>query len=106
MFDVDRFEGIAWLDWWANAATNLGVIEVSVVITATEAGWEAHGRLNNDEDREGFQYRCDLDPVFTLHFAENATVEVTVRPTDGYRRFTMTEYRGPLEPFDRHRQPD
>jgi hypothetical protein len=94
---VDRFEGLAWLDWWANSATNFGGIEVSVVITVAETGWEAHGRLNEDADREGFEFLCDFEPLFTLRFAEDATIDMIVHPSDDHRQFTMTEYDGPAE---------
>jgi hypothetical protein len=90
---MDRFEGRCWLDWWANFSTVLACVEVAVVITATGTGWDAHGRLvsNDDEDREGFAFLCDLDPVFTLRFDDESALAVTVHPTDGHRRFALTE---------------
>lgn len=97
MARMDRFEGRCWLDWWANSTLNLGGSEVQVVITPTGTGWDAHGQLIHDEDdeREGFAFLCDLDPVFTLRFHDDSTVPVTVTPTDDHRRFTLTEYTGP-----------
>ncbi|MEU4714254.1 hypothetical protein AB0F73_11460 [Micromonospora purpureochromogenes] len=94
---MDRFEGRCWLDWWANTSTLLGSIEVAVVITTNDAGWDAHGRLTSDadEERDGFAFLCDLDPVFTLRFEDESTVAVTVHPADDHRRFTLTEYTGP-----------
>ena len=94
---MDRFEAIACLDWWANSSTNLGGIEVSAVIIVTADGWEAHGQLSDDADREGFEFLCNLDPVFTLRFSEQSSIQVTVRPATDYRRFSMTEYDGPAE---------
>jgi hypothetical protein len=41
---MDRFEGRCWLGWRANPSADFGGIEVSVVITPTEAGWDAHGQ--------------------------------------------------------------
>ncbi|MER7276657.1 hypothetical protein ABT369_19660 [Dactylosporangium sp. NPDC000244] len=94
---METFEGRAWLEWWANSSTLLGSVEVAVVITTSGAGWDAHGFLasDNDEDRDGFAFLCDLDPVFMLRFEDESTVAVTVHPTDQHRRFTLTEYTGP-----------
>lgn len=94
---VDRFEARCWLDWWANSSTLLGSVEVAVMVTANNAGWNARGHLarDTDEDRDGFAFLCDLDPVFTLRFEDESTVIVTVQPSDDHRRFTLTEYTGP-----------
>ncbi|MEU8262476.1 hypothetical protein AB0C02_17820 [Micromonospora sp. NPDC048999] len=94
---MDRFEGRCWLDWWANSSTLLGSVEVAVVIAAVTGGWEADGRLvsDSDEDREAFAFLCELDPVFMLRFEDESAVAVTVHPTDGHRRFSLTEYTGP-----------
>ncbi|MEU3456728.1 hypothetical protein ABZ671_24465 [Micromonospora sp. NPDC006766] len=96
---MDRFEGRCWLDWWANSSTLLGSVEVAVVITVAGAGWEGGGRLvsESDEDREAFAFLCELDPVFTLRFEDESAVVVTVHPTDGHRRFSLTEYTGPAQ---------
>jgi hypothetical protein len=66
MVDMDRFEGRCWLDWWANSSTNFGDIEVSVVITPIETGWDAHGQLINDDQREALAFLCDMDPACPL----------------------------------------
>lgn len=102
---MDRFEGRCWLDWWANSSTLLGSIEVAVVVTASIAGWEARGRLvsDSDEDRDAFAFLCDLDPVFMLRFEDESTVAVAVHPTDGHRRFSLTEYTGPVQRSADHR---
>ena len=50
---------------------------------------------NKDEDREGFAFLCDLDPVFMLRFEDESTVDVTVHPTDEHRRSALTEYTEP-----------
>jgi hypothetical protein len=96
---MDRFEGRCWLDWWANSSTLLGSVEVAIVITATTTNWEANGRLvsQSDEDRDGFAFLCELDPVFTLRFEDESTVAVTVHPTDVHRRFSLTEYTEPCQ---------
>jgi hypothetical protein len=100
---MDRFEGRCWLDWWANSSTLLGSAEVHVVITAGDAGWDAYGHLitGQDEERDGFAFLCDLDPVFTLRFADESAIAVTVHPADDRHRFTLTEYTGPVRrPID------
>ncbi|MBG6100544.1 MULTISPECIES: hypothetical protein [Micromonospora] len=33
----------------------------------------------------------DLDPVFTLRFADGDAIDVTVRPSADHRRFTLTQ---------------
>lgn len=93
---MDRFEGPCWLDWWANTSTRLGSINVLVRVTATVAGWEAHGHLTNDEELDDFVFLRDLDPVFTLRFEDGSTVAVIVHPGPDHRRFTLTEYTGPV----------
>jgi hypothetical protein len=93
---VDRFEGTAWLDWWANSSTNLGGIEVLVTVTHTAGAWEARGHLIDDHDevREGFAFLCDLDPAFTLRFVDEATLQVIAHASDDHRRFTLIEDTG------------
>jgi hypothetical protein len=90
MVDMDRFEGRCWLDWWANTSTNFGGIEVSVVITPTKTGWDAHGQLISDDERETLAFLGDVDPVFTLRFQDGSTTQVILTPTDD-RRFTLAE---------------
>ncbi|WBB69394.1 hypothetical protein [Micromonospora sp. WMMD812] len=53
-----------WLDWWANSSTLFGSVEVAIMITAGDAGWDALGNLvsDRDEDRDGFAFLCDLVP--------------------------------------------
>ncbi len=93
---VDRLEGRCWLDWWANPSTLLGSVEVAVVITACGPGWTADGRLRDDEDRDGFAFLCELDPVFQLRFEDESSVAVIVDPSDDHHRFALTEYTGPV----------
>jgi hypothetical protein len=100
MIGVDGYEGRGWLDWWANSSTVLGSVEIAVVIAAGDSGWVAQGRLvsDDDEDREGFVFLYELDPVFTLRFNGESTVSVVVHDIeDGGRSFRLTEYRGPAE---------
>jgi hypothetical protein len=91
---VDGYQERAWLDWWANPSMCLGSIEVAVVISAAEAGWDAVGHLVNDDDLDGFEFLRDLGPVFSLRFSDESTISVTVNPADDRTRFTLTEWVG------------
>jgi hypothetical protein len=77
----------------------LGSAEVSVSVVATAgSGWNAEANLigASEDDREGFVFLCDLDPVFLLRFVGEGTVLVAVHDIqDGGRRFSLSEYRGP-----------
>jgi hypothetical protein len=90
---MDRFEGRCWLDWWANSWTNLAGDEVMVVITATDAGWDAHGRLSSPSEHahEGLTLLCEFDPVFTLRFDDQTSIPVTVRLLEDPGHFVMTD---------------
>jgi hypothetical protein len=78
---MDGFEGRCWLDWWANSITLLASAEVAVVIAPTRVGWDAHGHLisASDEDRDGFAFLCNLDPVFAGVSLTPAPVLIKVR---------------------------
>ena len=104
MAAMDRFEGRCWLDWWANSSTNFGDIEVSIVITPTDTGWNARGQLidlTSDDELEGFALLCQ-DPRFTLRFQDGSTIEVILARTDD-RHFTLSEYSNPTERQVTHR---
>lgn len=100
---MDRVERRCHLDWWANSVTLLASVEVAVVIAATDTGWAAEGHLiSDDEDeRDGFAFLCNIDPVFILRFDDESTIEVTVHPPEiGGGTFGITEYIGPAHrPF-------
>lgn len=89
MSSMDRFLGQCWLDWWANASTNLGGIAVSAVIASTSDGWDAHAYLVNPDNRKTFGFLHGLDPLFTLRFQDGSTIPVTVTLTGD--RLTLTE---------------
>jgi hypothetical protein len=93
---MDRFEGRCHLDWWANPITCLASVEITLAIAVTDMGWTAEGRLASDnrDEREDFALLLDMDPVFTLRFADESTNEVTVHPGLKGDRFTLTEYTG------------
>lgn len=95
---MDRVERRCHLDWWANPVALLASVEVAVVIAGTDTGWAAEGHLISDdeEERDGFAFLCDIDPVFTLRFDDESTIEVTVHPpASGDGKFAITEYIGP-----------
>lgn len=92
--DMDRFEGRCHLDWWANPLTCLASVEITLTAAVTDTGWTADGRLAGDNDEDRFAFLLDLDPVFTLRFDDESTIEVTVHPGLESDRFTLTEYTG------------
>jgi hypothetical protein len=94
---VDRFEGRAWLEWWANSSTCLANVEVAVVIDAIHGGWDASGRVVNEADLEGFKFLYDLDPVFQLRFEDGSTAMVFVHFTGPDGLLRLSEYDGPPE---------
>lgn len=105
--DMEAFEGPGWLEWWANSSTLLGSAEILLVVTTTGRDWVAQGTLigESEDDREGFLFLRDLDPVFLLRLdGHDDHVLVTVDNIEGDgRRFTLTEYRGPRRrPIESH----
>lgn len=97
---MDRVERRCHLDWWANSVTVLASLEVAVVIAATDTGWAAEGHLISDdeEERDGFAFLCDIDPVFILRFNDESTIAVIVHPPEsGDGTFAITEYAGPAD---------
>ncbi|MGW4465414.1 hypothetical protein [Micromonospora sp. NPDC004704] len=95
---MDGYRGTAWLDWWTNSSLRFST-EVTVVISTSEAGWEATAHLVEDDDLQGFEILRDLDPLFSLRFADDSTIPVTVCPLDNNGvGFTLSEYRD--EPED------
>lgn len=78
---MDRYEGTATLEWWANRSTCLGRFPVRVAVRVTGNGWTCEASLTpvpSREDRERFDVLLRLDPVFTLVFEEKSTLPVTV----------------------------
>lgn len=93
---MDGLECRCWLDWWANPITVLASAETQITITRSGNAWSARGQLTNDEDREGFDFLCNLDPVFSLRFQDGSTITVSVHPLDN-DQFDLTEYAGPTQ---------
>jgi hypothetical protein len=102
---MDRVESRCHLDWWANSATVLASVQIAVVITAAGTGWTAEGRLisEDEEERVGFAFLRDMDPVFILRFDDESTIAVTVHPPDDSGWFTLTEHTEPTHRPINHR---
>jgi hypothetical protein len=102
---MDRVESRCHLDWWANSVTLLASVEIAVVIAAVDTGWAAEGCLtsDNEEERDGFVFLYEMDPVFILRFDDKSMIAVTVHPPDDNRRFALTEYTGPAHRPINHR---
>jgi len=91
---VDRYEGPARLEWWANRGTCLGAFKVQLSVAADAAGWHASATFasqHDEEVQEGWSFLMGLDPYFTLRLLEDegSTIDVEViEEPDG--RLTLT----------------
>lgn len=74
------------------------------MVTASGSELVGHGRLvsDDDDDREGFVFLCEMDPVFTMRFDDGQALPVTVHNLeDDGRRFALAEYHGQTDrPID------
>ncbi|MGC4885692.1 hypothetical protein [Micromonospora sp. DT227] len=52
----------------------------------------SEGRLRREEDREGFKFFCDLDPVFQMRIGEDSMIAVSATPSPESVMFTLAEY--------------
>lgn len=80
---MDRYEGPARLEWWANRSTCFGSVDVELSVTAGADGWHASTVFAaplDDDDREGWSFLMDLSPYFTLRLLEDegSTIDVKV----------------------------
>ncbi|MEY9965406.1 hypothetical protein ABIA33_003448 [Streptacidiphilus sp. MAP12-16] len=94
---MDRYEGIATLEWWANRSTRLGSYDVYVTITAAQGGWQAEAVAVNAwtaDDGKDFDLLIALDPVFTLRFTDDSSVHVQVTQSCERGHLTLTAIRG------------
>jgi hypothetical protein len=87
---MDRYQGAARLEWWANRSTCLGAVAVEVdVVWSAEGSWEATAVLTpplTGEDLEGFEFLMTMSPFFTLRFPDESTFPVGVEAVaDGLR---------------------
>jgi hypothetical protein len=102
---MDRVESRCHLDWRVNSVTVLASVEIAVVIAAADSGWTAEGRLisEDEEERDGFAFLRDMDPVFILRFDDESMIAVTVHPPDDSGWFALTEHAGPTHRPINHR---
>ena len=70
------------LEWWGNRSFMIGPFPVVVEDVRS-------GRLRDAEHREDLRQTHDLDPVFTLRFADASTIEVLVGRPDDDGRFGL-----------------
>ena len=63
---MDRYEGPARLEWWANPSMCIGEYGVDFTVTIDQAGvWRASARFAvelDGEGREGWDFLMELDP--------------------------------------------
>ncbi|XVQ10721.1 hypothetical protein ACQP1W_50885 [Spirillospora sp. CA-255316] len=91
---MDRFEGPARLEWWANKHTCLGSIDVHVIVVTDNSGWHASAAFASpltDEDREAWVFVMGLSPCFTLRFQADvdAVIDVCVDESE-HGKLTLT----------------
>ncbi|MET9554503.1 hypothetical protein [Streptomyces sp. NPDC006645] len=83
---MDGWEGTATLEWWANQSTCLGKFAVLATACVTGRDWPCGVILDpplSDDDRAGFDFLMELDPLFTLRFGEESTLLVNVASGEG-----------------------
>ncbi len=84
---MDRYEGPARLEWWANTSTCLAAAEIDLTITVQDAMWQATADPApplQGEDREGWSFLLRLSPYATLVLPGEANdrIEVHVEEAD------------------------
>ncbi|WP_329611698.1 hypothetical protein [Kitasatospora herbaricolor] len=78
---MDSYDGTATLEWWGNPATCLGSFRVTLTVSVVSGDWKGIAMLDSpgsETDREGLEFLLQLDPVFTLRFADDSTTLVHV----------------------------
>jgi hypothetical protein len=92
---VDRYQGSAQLEWWANRSTCLGTFTVEVdVALGAGSDWDAEAVLTpplTGDDLEVFEFLMALSPFFTLQFNDGSTFPVGVEVVPGGLRLTPDE---------------
>ena len=79
---MDRYTGLARLEWWANRSTCLGSVDVNLVVVADGEDWRVSATFVaalGGEDRDGWSFLMELDPHFTLRFLEDQEATILVR---------------------------
>lgn len=92
---MDRYEGVAHLEWWANRSTCLARTPVRLAATTDPGAWEAAMAPPPDDDtRDGIRFLIDLDPYFTLRLDDTA-IGVTVEYSGDGDRLRLSEVSEP-----------
>lgn len=79
---MDRYQGPARLEWWANKDTCLASIDVRLLVVSDSAGWRSTAAFASPltgEDREGWEFLMMLSPYFTLRFESEEDARIDVR---------------------------
>jgi hypothetical protein len=80
---MDRYEGPARLEWWANDSICLDKFEIDITVTVDASGaWHTSGRHSTVLDttgRKGWNFLMGMDPHFSLAFAGEDRGTVMVR---------------------------
>ncbi|WAU83179.1 hypothetical protein O1Q96_27925 [Streptomyces sp. Qhu-G9] len=101
---MDSCEGAATLEWWANRSTSLGSFGVRVTVRVAGSDWACDAILDHPptgEDREGFDFLRENDPLFRLRFDEGSTVLVDVVAVEDGGRLILTAGPRPCPSPDR-----
>lgn len=79
---MDRYEGAARLEWWANRHFCLGSFDVCVMVLHDDSGWHASAVFVSplsEADRECWDFLMKLSPYFTLRFKGDDQAAIDVR---------------------------
>jgi len=85
---MDRWQGPATLEWWADWLTCLGGFGVRVTAHVTGSDWVCEAVLDPplaENEREGFDLLMARDPLCTLRFDTESTLLVNVTAVDDER---------------------
>ncbi|MFD8726954.1 hypothetical protein [Streptomyces sp. NPDC059611] len=93
---MDRFEGRARLEWWANHATCLEEYDIDITATVDAVGkWRATGRhatALEAPQREAWDFLVEMDPHFSIAFSGEDRGGITVRVVEAEDgTLTLTE---------------
>ncbi|MGW7096006.1 hypothetical protein [Streptomyces sp. NPDC054874] len=93
---MDRFEGRARLEWWANHATCLEEYDIDITATVDAVGkWRAterHATALEAPQREGWDFLVEMDPHFSIAFPGEDRGGITVRVVEAEDgTLTLTE---------------
>jgi hypothetical protein len=98
---MKAYEGLVFLEWWANRWTCFSRVPISMSVDAIEnGGWRARGNLVNTADREDIQFLRWVSPMFMVRFHDKSVVGVVLEPSG--TGFTLAEYHGDVPDRDSH----